>query len=183
MEFYIGQIFLGGWNFNPRGSAFCEGQILNISQNTSLFSLLGNSFGGDARSNFRLPDLRGRSPIHHGYGPGLPDYRLGQEGGNPTTILNIAHLPAHNHQTVVSGGLTVGGAKGTTSNPVNNYLGASAVTDPIYRDNPGVGQLAGADGLHINTVNTGGSQAFSNQSPFLAISFCIALVGVFPSRS
>ena len=141
MEPFIAQIMLFGGNFAPRGWAFCDGSLLPISQNTALFSLIGTIYGGDGRTTFALPDLRGRAPIHQGHMPGGQySYRLGQRGGQESNTLNTSHLPAHNHPVSGSGGgisgsatATISGAPGVTMNvsddndageePNGNYLG------------------------------------------------------------
>ncbi|MEM6396525.1 MAG: tail fiber protein [Bacteroidota bacterium] len=94
MEYYIGQIIMGGWNFAPRGTAFCNGQLLSIAENSALFSLLGTTYGGDGRTTFGLPDLRGRVPVHFGLGPGLTDRRMGEKSGREYNDLGTAQLPA-----------------------------------------------------------------------------------------
>src|SRR5680860_143283 len=97
MDPFLAQIIMFGGNFAPRGWAFCEGQLLAISQYTAVFSLLGTTYGGDGRTTFGLPDFRGRVPMHHGTGPGLPTVRLGEKGGSPTTTLGLQNLPSHTH--------------------------------------------------------------------------------------
>ena len=169
MEPFIGQIMMFGGNFAPRGWAFCDGQLLPISQNTALFSLLGTTYGGDGRTTFALPDLRGRTPIHSGHGPGLSDYRQGSKGGQETVTLTVNQMPSHNH--VVKANLD----EGTSDEVENNYLSNSST--PLYSSS--------ADG-NLNTssvVHTGGGQAHSNMQPYLAIQYVIALQGIFPSRS
>ena len=148
--------------FAPKGWALCNGQLLPINQNQALFSLLGTTFGGDGRVNFALPDLRGRTPIHVGSG-----HTLGERGGEQAHTLSIAELPTHTHvlmasptnsNSPVSTGNVLGGA-------LNSYRGADSLTSL----NP------------ASVTNTGGSQAHLNMQPFLTLSFCIALQGIFPS--
>ena len=169
-----------GGNFAPRGWALCEGQLLPISQNSALFSILGTTYGGDGRTTFALPDLRGRAPIHAGHGPGLSDVRLGQRGGTETTTLNITNLPSHNHQ----GSISVGPDTNLTDVATNNRLATEARggqdVPQIYTTDGGSANMA-ADSVMIS--NAGGNQAFSNRSPYLAINYIIAMQGVFPSRS
>ena len=120
MDPFLAEIVMFGGNFNPRGWAFCDGQLLPIAQNQALFSLLGTIYGGDGRTTFALPGLRGRTPIHAGRGPGLTDRRLGSRGGSETVTLNTTQIPSHNH----SGTITVGTGKATS--PANNaYVGDS----------------------------------------------------------
>ena len=140
----------------------CNGQLLSINQNQALFSLLGTTFGGDGRVNFALPDLRGRTPIHVGSG-----HTLGEQGGEQAHTLSIAELPEHTH--VLNATNTAGGQQ-----PVNNVLAATGAN--TY--GPAVNLVAMAAGA---VTNTGGSQAHLNMQPFLILSFCIALQGIFPS--
>lgn len=173
MEPILGQLMLFGGNFPPRGWAFCEGQLLPISSNSALFSILGTTYGGDGRTTFALPDLRGRAPIHHDQGPGLSNYRIGQKAGQENVTLTVANLPNHNHNvTIQTGDLD----PGTSSSPTSGMVPAEASED-IY----------GAGTAPVTTVattdNVGGNQSFSNIQPVLAMSWCIALVGIYPSRS
>lgn len=150
--------------FAPKGWALCNGQLLPINQNQALFSLLGTTFGGDGRVNFALPDLRGRTPIHVGSG-----HTLGERGGEQAHTLSIAELPTHTHLVKAST------LDGNTSTVGNNVL-AREVSMP-YAQNP-----TGLVSFNPGTVtNTGGSQAHLNMQPFLTLSFCIALQGIFPS--
>ncbi|XOV67168.1 MAG: phage tail protein [Fluviicola sp.] len=183
MEPFLGQIQPFGFNFAPRGWAFCEGQLLPISANTALFSLLGTIYGGDGRTTFALPDLRGRVAIHHGHGPGLSSYRIGQRGGSEVNYLTIPQLPSHNH--AAAGTLKAyfqpptGG--GSTNNPNGASLSGSAGTN-IY-SNQAENVNLNANNVTVTVGNTGGSQGVNNIQPYLAVSWCIALVGIFPSRS
>ena len=166
---YIGEIQIVGFNFAPRGWAFCDGQLLSIAQNNALFALLGVTYGGDGRTSFALPDLRGRLPIHEGHGPGLPAYRLGEKAGAIQTTLTVQNLPSHSH-TLKPRCATSGGAAKT---PAGNYHADGG-------DYIGTHDATMAD---QETDASGGGQAFPVQSPYLALNFVIALVGVFPSRS
>ena len=155
-----------GFNFAPRGWAFCDGQILPINQNQSLYSLLGTTYGGDGRTSFALPDLRGRTPIHVGEG-----HREGQKAGEETHTLSVAEMPPHTHNVVASSD-----ASGLTDQPDGN----------LYAQAPG--NVYGAFGAPVSLAtqsvsNTGGGQAHENMQPFLAVNFCIALRGLFPSRN
>lgn len=180
MEPYLAQIIMFGGNFAPRGWAFCEGQLLPIAQNTALFSLLGTIYGGDGRTTFALPDLRGRAPIHDGTGPGLQTHRQGEKGGSETTILNVTNLPAHNH----AGSIRIGPDTNLTDSATNNRLATEARGGgdalPIYTSDPGSGNMAGDS---VSVGNTGGNQSFNNRSPYIAIKYIIALQGIFPSRN
>ncbi|WP_340112900.1 phage tail protein [Maribellus mangrovi] len=171
MEPFLGQIQAFGFNFAPRGWAFCQGQLLAISQNTALFSLLGTTYGGDGRTTFALPDLRGRSMVGMGNGPGLSDIRQGQKGGQEQVTLTVANMPSHNHAPSVA----VQTGAGESSAPTG-YLAAHS---GAFGEEPSSGaNLAG-----VNSNNAGGSQAFSTRDPFLGLNISIALVGIFPSRS
>lgn len=162
-EPFLSEIRIMSFVFAPRGWALCNGQLLPINQNQALFSLLGTTYGGDGRVNFALPDLRGRTPIHTGSG-----HTLGERGGEQAHTLSIAELPTHTH---VANATT---ATGNIPVPTSNILA----------DSPS--QLYAAPtnlvSLQPGTItNTGGSQAHLNMQPFLTLSFCIALQGIFPS--
>ncbi len=164
-EPFLAEIRIVGFNFAPRGWAFCDGQILPINQNQSLYSLLGTTYGGDGRTSFALPDLRSRTPMHRGDG-----HTLGQKGGAETVSLTAAEIAAHSHTVKAS---TIAG---TELQPTGNIL-ASA---DVYR-NP---EAANTTALRSGTVtNAGGGQAHNNMQPYLAVNFCIALQGLFPSRN
>lgn len=171
MEPFIGQIQAFGFNFAPRGWAFCDGQLLAISQNTALFSLLGTTFGGDGRTTFGLPDLRGRSIVHVGQGPGLDRITWGEKGGSFQTILSTTNLPPHNHGVKVSVN-TNSGEEATSTGIISSHAAA-------FREEASSGAFLGG----VNENNAGGGQAFNNRSPFLGVYVSIALVGIFPSRS
>ena len=126
MEPFIGQIMMFSGNFAPRGWAFCDGQLLAIAQNSALFSIVGTTYGGDGRTTFGLPDLRGRTPVHQGNGPGLPPVSLGQKGGAASTTLIVQNLPAHTHAATVTENLSVGVSTVTASldDPAGAILGS-----------------------------------------------------------
>lgn len=166
MDPFLGEVILFGGNYAPRGWAFCDGQLLPISQNSALFSILGTTYGGDGYTTFALPDLRGRAPIHAGSGPGLSDRRLGLRSGAETTTLNTLNLPSHNH--------TISAAEeGNTDVPNNNYIAGAGLNSYSTE----------TDTASRSTGNQGGSQAFNNMPPYLVMNYIIALQGVFPSRS
>jgi microcystin-dependent protein len=167
-EPFIGQIQPFGFNFAPRGWAFCNGQLLPIAQNTALFSLLGTTYGGDGRTTFGLPDLRGRAALHYGQGPGLSDRRLGQRSGTETNTLQVANLAAHTHKAQVSSAL------GNTDVATGHYL-AQTPEDNYHSTTDG--SMGGT------SASTGNNQAVNNMQPYLTINVCIALTGIFPSRS
>jgi microcystin-dependent protein len=178
MEPMIGEIRMFGGNFAPRNWAFCEGQLLPISQNEALFSILGTTYGGDGRTTFALPDLRGRVAIGPGNGPGLPDYRLGAKGGNAETYINVTQMPSHNHVAVVN--IPISGDDATT----DEAGGLLSTTDgaKVYGGAAGGSHYNGGN-TPVTVVNTGGSQPVNNMQPFLAVYYIIALQGIFPSRS
>ncbi len=173
MEPFIGQIQAFGFTFAPRGWALCDGQVLPIAQNTALFSLLGTTYGGDGRTTFALPDLRGRMALHFGQGPGLSSRSIGQKSGVENVTLAVAQTPAHSHVVTLKG--TDSAASSTK--PENNHLASGNIYAP-----PG-GNLVNqaADATTVSSV--GGGQSHDNMPPFLVINWCIALTGVFPSRN
>lgn len=159
-------------NFAPRGWAFCDGQLMAISQNDALFSLLGTIYGGDGRTTFGLPDLRGRVPVHQGTGPGLSNRRLGAKGGSENETLTTNQIPSHTHN------LQGSSAAGTTDNPSGNVLATS--TSHLFYSN-----TATPDTAMSNTAiaNAGGSGSHVNLMPYLCVHFIIALFGIYPSRN
>lgn len=165
-EPFLSEIRLMSFVFAPKGWALCNGQLLPINQNQALFSLLGTTFGGDGRVNFALPDLRGRAPIHVGSG-----HTLGERGGEQAHTLSIAEIPTHTH--VLNASSTAGNAP-VPSGPTGNVL--ANTPNLIY------GPPSNFVATKLGTVaNVGGSQAHLNMQPFLTLSFCIALQGIFPS--
>jgi microcystin-dependent protein len=170
---FIGEITLFAGNFAPRNWAFCNGQILPISQNTALFSILGTTYGGNGQTTFALPDLRGRVPIHQGQGPGLSFYNLGQMGGSENVTLLTNQLPAHNHaiNAVANGG--------DQANPIGNLPAVESTgTSKDYSSVAATGQMA--PGM---VANTGGGQPVPVVQPYGCVSYIIALYGIFPSRN
>ncbi|MEI6656353.1 MAG: tail fiber protein [Verrucomicrobiota bacterium] len=170
---FIGEITLFAGNFAPRSYAFCNGQILAISQNTALFSILGTTYGGNGTTNFGLPNLQGCLPVHPGQGPGLSPYQLGQTGGAAAATLTVAQVPAHTH-TAVNATVTA-----TTTNPIGAFPATPASGTP-YADAGGASMAAGASG---GLSSIGGGQSHNNLMPSLCVSFIIALTGIFPSRN
>lgn len=170
-EPFVGEIRMFAGNFAPRGWAFCDGQLLAVSQNDALFSLLGTIYGGDGRTTFGLPDMRGRIPIHAGSGPGLSNRALGTKGGAENETLTTNQLPSHSHT------LRGTSSNGTLPNPGGNVLATSTVLRPYAVGEPLDSNLASQT---IN--NLGGSQSHSNLQPYLCIHFIIALFGIYPSR-
>lgn len=175
---FIGEIIMFGGNFAPRGWALCDGQLLPISQNTALFSILGTTYGGDGRTTFGLPDLRSRTPVHAGNGPGLSTIRLGEKSGNEITFLNTVNLPPHSHGH--DHDLLASSGEGETGEPSNQIL--SKTTEDIYHS-AGSDTALSPNSISNDATATGGRQGFSNRGPFMAVYFIIALQGTFPSRN
>jgi microcystin-dependent protein len=171
MDPFVAEIRIFPFNFAPKGWAFCDGQLLPLSQNTALFSLLGTTYGGNGKSNFALPDMQGNVPMHPGQGPGLSLHDLGEIGGSDTVSLLESEIPSHSH------GLSTSGADATTrivsgQQPATGIgVGLYGPTNPIVNLNPNA--LAPA----------GGDQPHNNLQPYLTLNFCIALQGVFPPRT
>lgn len=181
MEPFIGQIVLFGGNFAPRGWALCEGQLLSIAQNTALFAILGTIYGGDGRTTFALPDLRGRTPIGYGTGPGLTPRPLGSRAGQEYHTLTVSEMPNHfhlntsklstdpaSHETPIAGDVPAAAQFGAG-------LGATQVKS--------FGPATNTVDTNTPTTNAGGSQPHYNMQPYLTCNYIIALVGVFPSRN
>lgn len=170
---FVGEIRIFGFNFAPTGWALCDGQLLPISQNTALFSLLGTYYGGDGKSTFGLPDLQGRAPLGQGQGPGLSDYIIGEEGGSASVTLIQTEMPAHNHQT-----MAISGSDQTAPGPTVTWGSlAGRNPPPLYAAaNPDVQMGPLAMGI------TGSSFPHNNYQPLLVLNFCIAMQGVFPAR-
>ena len=169
-EPFVGEIRMFAGNFAPQGWAFCDGQLLAVSQNDALFSLFGTIYGGDGRTTFGLPDLRGRVPVHAGHGPGLSERRLGSKLGEEQVTLTTNQLPTHTHALQASGDL------GGRSTAQDNLLARSTNID-LYTGNAPDASLAGAA-----IANSGDSQPHTNLMPTLCINFIVALVGIYPSR-
>jgi len=190
IDSFIASMCVFAGNFAPRNYAFAQGQLLPISSNTALFSLVGTLYGGDGRTTFALPDTRGRALIGAGQGPGLSNYRVGQRGGLETVTLTAAQMPSHNHgaTTTVSASATANAnSLGNSADPAGNVWAFKGRTN-IYSDQaPNVTMSAAA--ISINATgdtaigNTGGSQGHENRPPFLAMNWIIALQGTFPSRN
>ena len=188
MDPFIGQIQPYGFNFAPRGWAKCDGQLLPISSNSALFSLLGTTFGGDGVNTFALPDLRGRSIVHIGHGPGLSAITWGEKGGRENVTLNQLNLPSHSH-ALINGVAnvdvyTTDNADATPdSDGGANGLGTGTGMPDIFRESPTAGdKIAGVE-ISGTTNLAGGNQSFEIRNPFLGINVCIALQGIYPSRS
>ena len=172
VETFLGEIRMFAGNFAPTGWAFCQGQLLPIAQNQALFSLLGTTYGGDGRTSFALPDLRGRVPVGFGQGPGLSNRVIGEQFGSELVTLNINQMPSHNH--TVNAVTT----EGNQNLPTNSLPANTKTLDKEYSD-------ANANTtMKATMVNpTGGSQPFGVSQPSLGVNFIIALQGIYPSRN
>ena len=168
---FIGQIVLFAGTYAPRGWAFCDGQLLDISQHPELFAIMGTTYGGDGRTSFALPDLRGRVPLHPGIGPGLTERKAGGRGGEEAVALTIDELASHGHEAVGSD------QEGDAPSPAETVWSRSNQGDMQYSFAPEVT-------LHPEAIQpAGGGQAHDNMPPFLGVHYIIALQGVFPARS
>jgi microcystin-dependent protein len=181
---YLGEVKMFGGNFQPRGFAYCNGQLLPISQNDALYALIGTTYGGDGVNTFALPDLQGRIPLHQGTGPGLSTRVIGEKAGAETVTLITTQLPSHGHQPVANNTDPTNDAPAANTMPCRPKQSTGGNTAALYTDStktPVAGDLkpmlAGLIG------NAGGNQPHDNMMPFLCITFIIALEGVFPSQN
>jgi microcystin-dependent protein len=201
MDTFIGQIIMFAGNFAPRDWAFCDGELLPISQNQSLYSILGTTYGGDGRTTFGLPDFRGRVPIGQGQGNGLTSRRMGEQIGIEDVTLSTAQMPIHSHaaETTISGSsvtakLKASSAEGTTNVPLNNYLakpsniGLQSIN--MYDSSADIEMASDAIEIDLSAVtantttdDTGGNSAHNNIQPSLVMNYIICVNGVYPSRS
>lgn len=168
---FVAEIRIFPFNFAPRGWAFCDGQLMPISQNTALFSLVGTTYGGDGKSTFALPNLQGRSPLQHGQGPGLSPRWLGESGGAAEVTLGPEQIPSHAH------GLQAG-TSATSGSPAGGSLANVEGGAPVYRIPGAATKLMAAD----TVAASGGGLPHNNRPPYLALNFCIAMQGVYPPR-
>jgi microcystin-dependent protein len=195
---YLGSIVIFAGNFAPRGWAYCDGQLLSISQNQALFSILGTTYGGDGRTTFALPDLRGRAAIHAGTGPGLTPRNLGSRSGTEWNYLTSNQLPSHTHSatvTSITASLNVSSAAADHQTPAAGDSLAAAVVPAGRTSDPANAYNASAPNVALNTgsivatggsvtvMPTGASSAVNNMQPYEVVHYIIALVGIFPSRS
>jgi len=169
---FVAEIRIFPFNFAPKGWAFCNGQLMPLSQNTALFSLLGTTYGGNGKSNFALPDLEGRAPMHPGQGSGLSLHDLGETGGSETVTLLESEIPAHSH---AMRGDAIDPADTNVPSPSASFAQSTGGT--LYQTSQNT-QLAGEA-----LTPAGGDQPHNNMQPYLTLNFCIALQGVFPPRS
>jgi len=174
MDPFVAEIRIFPFNFAPKGWAFCDGQILPLSQNTALFSLLGTTYGGDGKSNFALPNMQGNAPMHPGQGPGLSLHDLGETGGSETVSLLESEIPGHSHTVMANA--AVGNRTTPAANAISRVTGstpfvAGSPTPPLIQMSPN------------SVAPAGGDQPHNNMQPYLTFYFCIALQGVFPPRT
>jgi microcystin-dependent protein len=167
---FVAEIRIFGFNFAPRGWAFCDGQLLPLSQNTALFSLLGTTYGGNGKTNFALPNLQGRAPMHHGQGPGLSLRDLGESAGSPDVTLTASQVPSHTHA------LQGTGTAATTDDPAGAWP-ATVARGSLYGPAQNLVTLAPQA-----VASSGGDLPHNNMQPHLTLNFCIAVQGVFPQR-
>jgi microcystin-dependent protein len=173
---FVAEIRIFGFNFAPTGWALCNGQLMPISQNTALFSLLGTTYGGDGRSTFALPNLQGCAPLQQGQGPGFSLYDLGQVGGETAVTVLASQMPAHNHTTGCQSG---GGTLATPGGAIWASAKVGRQAENRYSAAPGAGPVMAANAI----ASTGGGLPHNNMPPYVVMNFCIALQGIFPPRS
>ena len=170
---FLAEIRIFPFNFPPKGWAFCDGQILPLSQNTALFSLLGTTYGGDGKSNFALPNMQGNAPMHPGQGPGLSLHDLGETGGSDTITLLESEIPSHSHSVMTFAGQATAATPAPTLGLARSH-GLNAYSTTTTGLNPMADQTV---------APAGGDQPHNNLMPYLTLSFCIALQGVYPPRT
>jgi microcystin-dependent protein len=174
---YVGQILMFGGNFAPAGWALCQGQLMPISENETLFNLIGTTYGGDGQSTFGLPNLQGRIPIHMGQGQGLSFYNIGQAAGVESVTLTTQQIPVHNHSVAVKTG-----AGGDSSKPASTVVLADEFQNSGQAVNVYTTSVTNTAALAQQTIGfTGGNQPHENRQPLLVINFIISLFGVYPS--
>ncbi|MGY4474691.1 phage tail protein [Bradyrhizobium sp. USDA 3364] len=171
---FVAEIRIFPFNFAPKGWAFCDGQLLPLSQNTALFSLLGTTYGGDGKSNFALPDMQGNAPMAPGQGPGLSLYDLGENGGSDTVTLLQSEMPSHTHQMFAT---VENGTQGTLT---TNITLATSMNGTFYQTNTSANLVP----TNFNALAPAGNgQPHNNMQPYLTLNFCVALQGVYPPRA
>jgi microcystin-dependent protein len=175
---FVGEIRLFAGNFAPAGWAFCDGSLMSISENDTLFALIGTTYGGDGQETFAVPDLRGRVPVHQGTGSGLPSYTVGEQGGVESVTISGNQTPIHNHPVSSISAPGTGNVPSATSRLADLGPGGT-VNPPIYRPFDGTSQVS----LNSGSIGAqGGNQPHNNIQPTLAASFIISLFGIFPSQ-
>jgi microcystin-dependent protein len=175
MDPFVAEIRIFGFNFAPKGWAFCNGQLLPLSQNTALFSLLGTTYGGDGKSNFALPNMQGNAPMHPGQGPGLSLHDLGETGGSDTVTLLESEIPSHSHN-MMAANLPSDQAAPTPVRSLARSVNAFAY---VAGSSPTPALVQMSDSA---IAPAGGDQPHNNMMPYLTMNFCIALQGIFPQR-
>jgi len=186
MDPFLGEIIMFGGNFAPRAWAFCDGQLLPIAQNTALFSILGTTYGGDGRTTFALPDLRSRSAVHPGHGPGLSPISLGAKGGLEQVALNITQMPNHNHDASgLTASLGSNEEDGDSDEATGRNFGIASAGTPYNSEANDNSMGAGGSAVTVGgaTGPQGGGQPFGVRNPYTAVNYIICLQGTFPSRS
>ncbi len=176
----IGEIIMFAGNFAPRGWAFCDGQLLAISENSALFSILGTTYGGDGRTTFALPDLRGRVPISVGQGPGLSNRALGSKGGLENVTLSINQMPSHNHAVGVT--TSAYSQEGDSASPQGNISAKSGDGRPAYYTGSADTNMS-TNNVQVTLNPAGGGQSHTIMQPYTTVHYIIALVGTYPSRN
>ena len=176
---FVAEIRIFPFNFPPKGWAFCDGQLMPISQNTALFSLLGTTYGGDGKSNFALPNMQGNVPMHPGQGPGLTLHDLGETGGTQSVTLLQTEMPVHSHGIGVASSPFLSGQVSTPSNTTVLAKAAAPTTNAYTSGQTQTNQVMNGSML----TQAGGSLPHNNLQPYLTLNFCIALQGVFPARN
>jgi len=175
-ETYMGTIMLFAGNFAPRNWMYCDGQILPISDYQALFALIGATYGGDGRTTFALPDLRGRVPVHAGVGPGLTPKRLGEKSGTEYVTLNETQMPNHTHAVTTK---LQAKEEANVDDPTNNFIAGTG--NQIFGSSADI--LLNSNAVEVTLQNTGGSQPHYNMQPYLGLNYIICVSGLFPSRS
>jgi microcystin-dependent protein len=179
---FVGEIRLLGFTFAPLGWANCNGQLLSIAEYDTLFALIGTTYGGDGQTTFAVPDLRSRVALHQGQGPGMPNYVLGQTGGQPTSSLSATTMPAHTHGVTGTVAQAAAAAGGTTAVPGGNIPAGSTGGENYAPASDADGSLAPMQ-ITGTLQAVGNGSPFENMPPFLAFNYCIALQGIFPTQS
>lgn len=183
---YLGDVSIFAGNFAPRGWAFCDGTLLPISSNSALFSILGTIYGGDGRTTFALPDLRGRAPIGPRHGPGLRDYKLGAKGGQELHTLTISEIPAHSHAATATSklyGQNSPGDDDTLGAGASIASGSTSGSEIFSSEAPNTEMNTSSVQTSTIILNQGGNLSHNNMQPYIAVNYIIALVGIYPSRS
>lgn len=181
---FVGEIRIFAGSFAPAGWMFCNGQLLPISENETLFHLIGTTYGGDGQSTFALPDLRGRVPIHMGTYAGAITYQIGEMGGTESETLTIQQIPSHSH--AATGKITIpvrGDSVGHLVSPINNAIAVSPNKKFFSKTGSASGIMAPLDLGNSTVMTSGGSQPHENMQPFIAVHYIISLYGVFPSQA